>query len=300
MKRTHISLSAIAPILFLLMWSSGAVMVKVGLQYSSEWSFLAARSMLSFVCLLLILSVMATRGKLAFTRLSLSEFKSIAIVGLMLQVFYVTFYILAIGSGMSPALVTIVLGLQPMLTPLMGKQPLDTIKTSLLVLGFIGLCIAILGAKSIESVSGIVIVFAVLTLISMTYGTIKQAHIHTNPAQAMLYQSMFSMPIFIAIALSTGWQITWSTGFIVSLLWMSIVVSVGALFLLLYMIKSENADSVSVLFYAVPLLAYLFNFILFGETLSLFTLCGMGIVAISIVLYRKRNARPVEVSESRA
>ena len=40
-------LDSIAPVLFLVMWSSGAVIVKFGLQYSTHWSFLALRAVIS-------------------------------------------------------------------------------------------------------------------------------------------------------------------------------------------------------------------------------------------------------------
>lgn len=42
-------LNTIAPVLFLVMWSSGAVIVKLGLQFSSQWSFLALRALISLL-----------------------------------------------------------------------------------------------------------------------------------------------------------------------------------------------------------------------------------------------------------
>jgi len=55
------NLEKMAPILFLLMWSSGAIFVKLGLQDASVWSFLTLRATGAFVIITLI--VIAWRGQ---------------------------------------------------------------------------------------------------------------------------------------------------------------------------------------------------------------------------------------------
>ena len=42
-------LERLAPILFLLMWSSGAIFVKMGLENASVWSFLTLRATGAFL-----------------------------------------------------------------------------------------------------------------------------------------------------------------------------------------------------------------------------------------------------------
>lgn len=283
-----IKLDSLAPILFLVMWSSGAVIVKLGLQFSSEWSFLAIRALISFVSVSIICLLAKSPFNTQFHKPSKEELKTVLSVGLLLQVFYLAFYILAIATGMSPGLVTLVLGIQPLITPLLGKQKIGASKFILLGVGFVGLAIAIAGAQSLDSIQWAGILFSVLALLSLTIGTIKQTKVTMNSFQAMWYQCVLSSLVFIALSMGTEGHIDWQSEFVFSVLWMSLVVSVGALLLLMYMVKRDSSDKVSVLFYAIPMLTYLFDHLLFGTVLTPLTMLGMAIVAICIVLYRRQ------------
>jgi len=287
-KTNTFNLNEIAPILFLLMWSSGAVMVRVGLLYSSMWTFLAIRALISLSCIGLIYLVMIKINKTPLKVIATKDKIQIWIVGLLLQVLYLSFYFISIDTGISPGLVTLILGLQPLLIPIFCKHKLDSTKVALLMLGFVGLSIAILGTKDVEMLALSGILFAGLALLSITLGTIRQGKLEVNLVQAMFYQNLLSASIFVVIGYINGWQVTWTTEFIFSALWMSVVVSVGALLLLMYMIQRESSDSVGVLFYAIPILTFLFDYFLFDEKLTLVTFIGIILVATSVVLYRKK------------
>ena len=283
-------LDSIAPVLFLVMWSSGAVIVKFGLQYSTHWSFLALRAVISLVCISLVLLIAKRFTKMTFTTVTKTELKPVLVAGLMLQILYLAFYISAIGSGMSPGLVTLVLGIQPLITPLLCRQRTDRAQTLLLLIGFAGLCIAIAGGQSLQQIGWSGLMFAVLALFALTLGTIKQAKVSLNSIQAMWFQCLLATSVFTLLSLAQGWHVEWNGKLIFSVLWMSIVGSVGAVLLLMYMVKRDSSDKVSVLFYAVPMLTYLFDHLLFGTTLTAVTLVGMVIVACSIVLYRRQSS----------
>ncbi|USD40615.1 DMT family transporter [Vibrio sp. SCSIO 43135] len=295
------NLNTFAPVLFLVMWSSGAVIVKLGLQFASEWSFLTLRAALSFACISMMYLIAKRLYPNGFTQVRRQDFKSILAVGLMLQVLYLAFYILAIGSGISPGLVTLVLGLQPLITPLLCKQRLTATQIILLMVGFAGLAIAISGSQSIQHIAATGFGFALCALLAITGGTIWQANIRVHSVQAMFYQSGLATLSFSGLTLLTGWQVDWTGEFVFAWLWMSLVVSVGALLLLMYMVKQDSADKVSVLFYAIPVLTYLFDYLLFDEPLTLTTLLGMVIVASAVILYRKyTHARPANFANDAA
>ncbi|WP_284192205.1 DMT family transporter [Vibrio zhanjiangensis] len=277
----------LAPILFLLMWSSGAVMVKVGLQYASVWSFLAARSIVSLACLFLLYFVIKYREKVKFVAPSKSELIKILFVGVLLQVSYLSFYFLSIDSNTSPGIVTLILGFQPLLTPFLCGQRLTLRSFLLLSMGFIGLAISLFGSSEMDKIAFLGVFFSVVALLSISIGTVLQANISHHIVQNMFYQSLLSAPIFLVVSMYCGGNITWTLEFCISLVWMSIVVSVGALLLLMYMAKQDGASSVSVLFYAVPVLAYFFDFVIFRNGLSVITILGMVIVAVSVIFYRK-------------
>lgn len=281
----------LAPFLFLLMWSSGAVMVKVGLQYASVWSFLTVRSAISLVAIICLYWLMKRVYQVEFRKPKALDWQVLLFVGLMVQVLYLAFYFLAIGSGISPGLVTLILGLQPLLTPLFMGQKVSATKLALLMLGFVGLGLAVAGSKALNELALSGFMFAIFAVTAITLGTIQQAKIRLHPVQAMLYQNSLSLIIFSLIMGLNDWQVTWSGDFILAALWMGLVVSIGALLLLMYMVQQESAHQVSVLFYGIPMLAYLFDYLIFGETLGQLTFIGMILVAISIMFYRRTSAR---------
>ncbi|NVD05932.1 DMT family transporter [Vibrio sp. JPW-9-11-11] len=281
-------LDFLAPVLFLVMWSSGAVVVKLGLQFSSQWSFLALRALLSLLCITLIVLVAKTLTGQVWKKPNRTQLRLVLQVGLLLQVSYLASYILAIDAGLAPGLVTLVLGLQPLLTPLCTQHKLSRSKLMLLLGGFVGLSVAIFGAQDLTNVGWKGLAWAVLALLSLTFGTIKQAKVEIAPLPAMFYQCLLSCLVFTLLSFATGWQVMWQPELVFSLLWMSGVVSVGALLLLMTMIKRNSADQVSVLFYAIPIFTYLFDHWIFGTSISALTLCGTFIVAMCIVLYRRQ------------
>ncbi|MEO8613165.1 MAG: EamA family transporter, partial [Chloroflexota bacterium] len=66
--------------------------------------------------------------------------------------------------------------------------------------------------------------------------------------------------------------------------WQVLVLSIGAIWLLMYLIRQNSASRLSSLFYLVPPLTALEAFILFNEQLGVVALAGMVLVVIGVVL----------------
>lgn len=77
------------PLLFLLIWSGGALFSKLGLQYANTWSFLFLRAALALVLLLILFGrkVKHNNNDLKTHAIEKSELYRIVISGLLLQVF---------------------------------------------------------------------------------------------------------------------------------------------------------------------------------------------------------------------
>lgn len=280
-----------APLLFLLMWSSGAVMVKMGLIDASPWTFLFLRACATFLFSSIVLLALKPQLKHELFRHDKRSILAVLKVGFLLQFAYLSMYILSIDAGISPGLVTMVLGFQPLITPLIAKEHLTRKGYAILGIGFVGLCTAVAGSKGIDMTHAIGLLFAFLALLALTFGTVKQKGIDMNIDSMMIYQNLFTVVLFSGVALVTDWQVNWTSEFILSLFWMSVVVSVGAIMILLYMLKRGSASQVSVLFYCVPILAILFDYLIFGALLSWVTVAGIVIVVISVYWFQK--AKPV-------
>ena len=81
-----------------------------------------------------------------------------------------------------------------------------------------------------------------------------------------------------------GTQITWNLQFTSAFIWLVLVLSVGAILLLLWLLNSGSVASVSSLFYLVPPATALEAFFLFGEKVNTQGFLGIGVTALGVGL----------------
>ena len=283
-----------APIGFLAIWSGGAIFAKVGLQYTDSWSFLFLRSAIA-LSLLLAIYLKSTHKKIDITELKKDQIKGIISSGLLLQVFYLTFYFSAINTGLSLGIIILVLGTQPILTSLLSANTVSIKNIILLAICFSGLVLSTLGYHSVDKINVSGIVLSVLALLSITFGTIAQAKVKTPPILTLLIQTTFSFLIFCAVIVYQGLSFEVNFYSLLSLVWMGAVVSVGAYLLLMLMLKYSSADKVSTLFFLLPLLTMILESLVFDTTLSAVTIVGVLLVCASLFIYQKQ--KPIENSK---
>ena len=285
-----------APIGFLAIWSGGAIFAKVGLQYTDSWSFLFLRSAIA-LSLLLVIYLKSAHKKIAITTLKKEkgQLKGIIVSGVLLQVFYLTFYFSAINTGLSLGIIILVLGIQPIITSLLSANTVSIKNVILLAICFSGLVLSTLGYHSVDKINVSGIVLSVLALLSITFGTIAQAEVKTPPILTLLIQTIFSFLIFSAIIVYQGLSFEVNAYSLLALVWMGVVVSVGAYLLLMLMLKYSSADKVSTLFFLLPLLTMIFESLVFDTTLSALTIFGVILVCVSLLIYQKQ--KPTEISE---
>ena len=283
-----------APIGFLAIWSGGAIFAKVGLQYTDSWSFLFLRSAIA-LSLLLAIYLKSTHKKIDITELKKDQVKDIIFSGLLLQVFYLTFYFSAINTGLSLDIIILVLGTQPILTSLLSANTVSIKNIILLAVCFSGLVLSTLGYHNIDKIDVSGIVLSVLALLSITFGTIAQAKVKTPPILTLLIQTTFSFLIFCAVIVYQGLSFEVNSYSLLSLVWMGAVVSVGAYLLLMLMLKYSSADKVSTLFFLLPLLTMILESLVFDTTLSAATIVGVLLVCASLFIYQKQ--KPIENSK---
>lgn len=102
------------------------------------------------------------------------------------------------------------------------------------------------------------------------------------------YQYLASGSVLALAALATGdASIQWSPKFILAFIWLIAVLSVGAVLLLLWLLNSGSAASVSSLFYLVPPATAVEAYFLFGEKVNTQGLIGIAVTAIGVWLVIK-------------
>jgi len=276
-----------APLLFLLMWSSGAIFVKAGLQESTVLSFLLVRSLGALLVMVLLITTFKREEFRGLRLLPRTSWLNIILVGIFLQVLYQGFFFASIAHGLSPGMLAIVLGCQPLLTPLFAFERIGVKGYFVLFSGFAGLVLAIIGGGRIDVITLPGVVFAFLAVLAMTVGTILQKRTQVTIIGSVLAQYCVSSLVFLLAIFLFGFEANLNSQFVISALCMILIVSVGAILLLVFMLKSDKASKVATLFFLVPVITYFLDYLVYGTTITLLTFIGGLMVVVSLLLYRK-------------
>jgi len=87
----------------------------------------------------------------------------------------------------------------------------------------------------------------------------------------------------VALLLETR-QVHWSGELVLAILWLVFALSLGAVFLLFWLIRHGAATRVASLMYLVPPCTALVAWPLFGETYTLFSAAGMALAMLAVWL----------------
>ncbi|MEN9325503.1 MAG: hypothetical protein RL414_1257 [Actinomycetota bacterium] len=284
----------LAPILFVALWSTGFVGAKYGLPYADPFIFLAIRVTIAAIILYLVSALMSGRKKLTRREISLS-----ALVGTTLHFAYLGGVFFGISQGVPAGIAATVTSLQPILVSAIGvrflKERVTARQVAGLLCGFAGVALVLSPAFSSTSsmtTAGVGAVF--IALGGSTTATLVQkrngGNIPLVPATALQY--IVSGCLFIVAAWVTdGFHVEWSGKFILALGWLVIALSVGAILILLTLLKKGSAARVSSLFYLVPPATAIEAYFLFGEKLSAIDFAGIALTALGVFLVIRNQSR---------
>jgi drug/metabolite transporter (DMT)-like permease len=283
------TLARVAPIVFVFLWSTGYIGAKYGLPFAPPFTFLLLRMVLASLALLLIARVLKT----PFPK-SWLEVRHAAVAGLLLHAGYLGGVFMAIQLGVSAGISSIIVNLQPVLVSSLAAKVLGETVTARqwfgLTLGFVGVMLAV-GEKFLAASQNPVnpwgIVACVVALISSTVGTIYQKRNATQIplVTGTIVQYIAAGLVFAVLAFTLEpVHIDWTLQFVFALSWFVLVISLGAILLLMWLIRQTSASSVSSLFYLVPPLTALEAYFLFGERLGVAALLGLVLCAAAVAL----------------
>ncbi|TVT58368.1 MAG: DMT family transporter [Azoarcus sp. PHD] len=281
------------PLLFVLLWSTGFVGAKFGLPYAGPLTFLSTRYVL-----VIVLMVMLALAMRAPWPKSPREAMHIGITGVLVQALYLGGVFVAIDRGLPAGVTALVVGMQPLLTAL-GAGFLLGERVSIrqwggLALGFFGVSLVVSNKIAVDGMApdelGTMLAPALLALIGITVGTLYQKRFcpRFDLRTGSIVQFVPTLILTALIANQTeSMEITWSGEFVFALLWLVVVLSLGAISLLNLLIRSGSAVNVASLFYLTPPTTALIAWAMFGETLSGLALAGMIVAVAGVWLARK-------------
>ena len=276
-------LAAASTSLFVLLWSSGAIFSKLGLAHASPFAFLLIRFAIALFALVLLIPML--KFKLPKTG---KPMLYAVTTGLVLLGAYQIFYLLALQMSVTPGVMATLMGVQPILTVVLMERQRSWSRMFGLVLGLVGLVMVVYQGIGLAGMSLAGMVCGLLALVSMTAGSIMQKRITDNPLGTLPVQYLAGLVLCAVFVPFQPFHFEYSTGFFVPVLWMGLVVSVLATLLLYRLIARGNLVNVTSLFYLVPAVTAIMDYLVFGNRLALLSWLGMALIIVGLVfVFRK-------------
>jgi len=283
---------AAAPVIFLVLWSAGFGIAKLGLQHAEPLTLLALR----YTCVLALLIPVALILRPPMPK-TLRAWADIAVVGFLIQVVYFGLCYVAFKSGVSAGGVAIIVCLQPILVALAAPRFVGEVVSRKawagLALGLAGAATVIFARSGIQTENPFGLALTVLALFGITAGTLyeKKFGVSHHPVTSNLIQygvgAAFTLPAAWA---SEGMAVAWDKQFLIVLAYLVIANSILAMSLLLAMIRAGEVSRVSALFYLVPALSALFAWPILGEAMPPLGWLGMALAGLGVAMVSRKRA----------
>ncbi|MES0128432.1 DMT family transporter [Mesorhizobium sp. M0029] len=288
------SLKRFIPASFVVLWATGFIGARYAMPWAEPFTFLAARFV---IAALLLAGLMLVLGSKRATR---AEALHATVSGILMHGIYLGAVFWAIHRGMPAGLSALIVGLQPLITAVLagrflGEDILPRHWAGLAV-GLVGVIIVLwpkLGALG-GGVTPETLAASLVSVLGMSAGTIWQKRYASGgdlvAATMWQYIGGGSLMILASLALETHTVII-NGELIFAMAWLVLVLSIGAIFLLMVMIRDGEMSKVASLFYLVPAVTAVIAWVLFGEQLSLVQIVGMAIATLGVGLATARPAR---------
>jgi drug/metabolite transporter (DMT)-like permease len=285
------SLAQVAPFLFVFAWSTGWIVAGFSARHADPLWFLFLRfSMAAVVIALLALAMGAPwpRDRRAIGHAMMS--------GVLLHAIYLAGVWWAVGNGVPAGVSGIMAGLQPVMTALLAPallgERISVRQGAGVALGFVGIVLVLMPKLVGVDPAAFRAIAIPLTvnfggMIAVTLGTFYQKRfvssgdMRTTTAWQYVGAALATLPLFLLFGRP---EADWNQTLVLTMAWSVLALSVGGIFLFLYLIRRGEVSRATAYIYLVPAVSALMAFVAFGETLSPIQLVGMAVTAFGVWL----------------
>jgi drug/metabolite transporter (DMT)-like permease len=278
-----------APAVFVLLWASGFIGAKLGLPYAEPMTFLTVR--MGAVVLVLGLIIVLTRPLWP----SRAGMLHSAVTGFFVHGCYLGGVFVAIDHKLPAGFAALVVSLQPILTSTLANRLMGERVTPRqwlgLALGVAGVYLVVHGHTE-GGAPPIAWAAATVGLIGMTIGTLYQKRFGGGIEwrTGFFIQYVAAVALFALAALATETlKVQWTGEFLLAVGWLVFGLSLGAIWLLYFLIRHQAAARVLSLFYLTPPFTALMAWVMFDEQLSPLALAGMAVCVAGVALVNWRT-----------
>lgn len=283
--------TVVIPLAFVFLFATGFIAARFGVQDADPFILLLTRSIITLPLLMLVLSIRSKPRNWGNTKDKLTQMG----VGSLLHGAYLGGVFAAIQVGMSAGVTALLVSLHPLFTaamsgPVFGVK-LNTKQWVGVAMGAIGVIMVlgngISGSDSTHSLSFVGLVWCMVSLLGISSSTLwqKSASQKMGMVEGLVFQYLGALIVFvIAIMVFGGTRFNVTLQLVLTLGWLIIAISIGAIWLLMIMIERGEAHQVAKMFFLVPPCAAFMAWVLFDEQWTPLMLMGAALIIIGIAL----------------
>ena len=284
-----------APVLFVLMWATGFVVARLSAPHADPLTFLTIRFPIAgviFAAIALALSAPWPGPRQAFHA---------TVAGAFLHGGYLGPVYWAVAHGMPAGVSALIVGLQPLMTAIIAAW---LVKETIALRHWFGLAVGILGVALVVSpklqsgfsggITPVTTAVNVFGALSISFGTVYQKRFATalNLASGGAWQYVgATLAVGIPALLMDQMRFDGSFNAWFALGWSVVVLSLGAITLLMLLIRLGDVGRVASLIFLVPGVSALMAYFLFGETLTPVQILGMAVCAGAVLIVTRKWVR---------
>jgi drug/metabolite transporter (DMT)-like permease len=278
------------PAVFVLIWSTGFVVARLGMPHAPPMGFLAWRYALSIaafgVWIALARDVTWPRGQ--------RQWFHLAVLGTLQHAGYLGGVWAAVKAGMPAGLAALIVCLQPVLTAAWLSWRSTSHRVSArqwvgLWLGLGGLTLVLWHRMQGGALGTGTLLLAIGALLSITVGTLYQKRFvePVDVRSASLVQLTAALLVTLPLTLLEHESLHWNAQLWAALAWSVLALTLGGSSLLYLLIQRGAATEVTSLFYLVPPCTAVMAWIGFAEAITPSMWLGMALCATAVFLVRR-------------
>jgi drug/metabolite transporter (DMT)-like permease len=275
---------------FVLVWGSGYLATKAGLQYAAPFTFLAVRFAVGMAILVPLLAVLKPRWPA--TR---ADWGHVIVAGLLMHAVNLGGSHYAQYLGMSAGIAALLLGTQPLVTALVSSRFLGERLSARqwlgVAVGLAGVALVVWHKIDVRAASAASLFAVAISLAAITAGTLYQRAWcpQTDLRSAALVQFAASFAVLAPLAwVVEGFVVRWSWVLVAAIAFLVIFASILAVSALHLLMRRGQATRVTSILYLTPLVAVALEWAMFGVVPTGITAAGVVVTCAGVALVTRR------------
>lgn len=278
---------------FVIVWGSGFLATKVGLQHAAPFTFLTLRFAVGIACMLVLVAIVKPRWPSSAT-----ETAHVVVAGLLMHVGNLGGSHYAQYLGMSAGIVALILATQPLLTAVLLSRTgerLGTLQWVGIALGLVGVALVVWHKIDVDAMSRGSLTAVSVSLVAITIGTLYQRRYcaSVDLRSAGLIQFVASALVLAPLAWQVeGFAVDWSPRLFAAIAFLVVFASILAVNALHTLMRHGAATRVTSLLYLTPIVAVALEWRLFGVVPSALSVAGIAITCAGVALVTRLRRLP--------